>query len=157
MKKFIMTLIIALNVMLGAMPVFAKPATSTAAAVEENEFEQEVFELINKERSKQGLSELKIKPVLIQDARLRAVEAVSVWSHTRPDGSNWWELDPTNMYSECLSKGYKTPQSVVTAWMQSKTHREALLREDIDAMGIGGYIDPESGLIYTVFEGGYVS
>ncbi len=147
--------------MLGvSFPVNAAPAqtTSTAVAVEENEFEQEVFELINAERAKYGLKALTIKPVLIQDARLRAVETVSVFSHTRPDGSNWWELDPANMYSECLQwikPEYATPQSAVDAWMRSKTHRECLLSESIDAMGIGGYIDAETGRVYIVFEGGY--
>lgn len=166
MKKEIITALAFLNIALGvagmAPTVYAEPAqtTSSAAAVEENEFEQEVFELINAERSKQGLKALTTKSVLIQDARQRAVETVSVFSHTRPDGSNWWEMDPANMYSECLEwrkTEYATPQRVVEAWMDSKTHREALLREDLEAMGIGGYVDTNTGRVYIVFEGGYTA
>lgn len=167
MKKEIITALAILSVALGvagmAPTVYAEPAqttTSSAAAVEENEFEQEVFELINAERSKNGLKALNSKSVLIQDARQRAIETVSVFSHTRPDGSNWWEMDPANMYSECLEwrkSEYATPQRVVEAWMDSKTHREALLREDLEAMGIGGYVDANTGRVYIVFEGGYTA
>lgn len=147
-------------VMSSATPAFAetaKAAPSSAAAVEENTFEQEVFSLVNAERAKANLPALTKKTVLIQDARVRAYEASIRFEHTRPDGSNWWELDPANMYSECLCvryPGYGTPQGVVEAWMRSGTHRECLLRADITTMGIGGYIDSK-GNVYVTFEGGF--
>ena len=147
----------------GAMvPAFAdtKANSFTAAAVEENEFEQKVFDLVNAERDKSGLPALNKTAELIQDARTRSVEAVSVFSHTRPNGSNWWELDPANMYSECLcwrEPEYGTPEGVVEAWMRSKSHRECLLRKDLTAMGIGGYIDPATGRVYVTFEGGFTN
>lgn len=162
MKRFhqlLTTLVMTVVMACTTLPVFAKTTQTTpvAVATEENAFEKEVFDLVNAERAKAGLPALTEKSVLIQDARVRAVESSALFEHTRPDGSSWWELDPANMYSECLCvryKEYATPQQVVEAWMRSQTHKECLLRMDITTMGIGGYINSK-GDVYVTFEGGF--
>ena len=121
-------------------------------------YQQEVLRLVNIERQKAGVAPLTMDNTALTAAAMkRAEELNKLFEHTRPDGSSWWELDPANMYSECLCvryKEYATPQQVVEAWMRSKTHKECLLRKDITTMGIGGYIDSK-GDVYVAFEGGF--
>lgn len=130
----------------------AAPAQQETATM--NTLEQGVLDAINTVRAQYGLPALKVNVALISDARVRAAESSIVWSHTRPDGTDWWTVDDSNMYSECLAKGYSAPDAVVEAWMNSKSHREQILRADLTSAAIGGYVNTE-GNCYITFEGGF--
>lgn len=111
-----------------------------------------VIDAINAERSKAGLVGLRKNMDLVVAASVRAQEQDLLFSHTRPDGSEWWTVDSRVCYGENLSKGYDA-NSVTGAWMNSPTHREVIMT-DYKTCGVGFYTS-SSGTIYIAAEFGY--
>lgn len=120
------------------------PVPVNSGEPDASEFETAVFNLINIEREKQGLN------ALIWDTRLADVavaysidmEQRNFFSHVDPDGKNLSaRLQARNIsysYSgESLAHGHRTPESVVTAWMNSAGHRNALLSSHAAYIGVG--------------------
>ena len=64
------------------------------------------FDIVNAKRQEAGLSALTWNSGLEQASSVRAVEASQSFSHTRPDGSDWWTVNSNLMYGENLAKGY---------------------------------------------------
>jgi len=85
------------------------------------------FDAMNARRAQAGLPALAWNSGLEQAAAVRAVEAAQLFSHTRPDGSEWWTVNSNLMYGENLAKGYTTGDSVTQAWMDSPTHAANIL------------------------------
>lgn len=112
------------------------------------------FELINKEREKENLNPIEWNEELYETAKIRAKEASITWSHTRPNGEEWFTVNPDIMYGENLAKGYYNINSVVKAWMQSESHKENILYEDFKTGAIAIYID-ENNKWYWASEFGY--
>ena len=84
--------------------------------------EKEVYELVNFIREAIGLERLSWSSRLSADARVRAKEASQLFSHTRPDGSKWYEVDSGYMYGENLACGYEDRYELVKAWIMNRTH-----------------------------------
>ncbi|MBQ5951734.1 MAG: hypothetical protein IJL66_06300 [Lachnospiraceae bacterium] len=81
-------------------------------------------------------------------AMQRAAEIAVSFSHTRPDGSNWYELeiDGVSSNGENIACGYyafETQESVFEAWREDdddysgQGHRRNMLHEVFDAVGVG--------------------
>ncbi len=87
----------------------------------------ELFNLVNEARAAEGLAPLSWSNALAADAAVRAQEIVLNFSHTRPDGSDWWTVDPDRMYGENLACGQSTAQEVFNSWMASPGHRANIL------------------------------
>lgn len=106
----------------------------------------EVVRLVNIEREKQGLSPLTMRADLNEYAQLRSTEIVSNFEHKRPDGSSPLKyvlsLSGVRMAGENIAYGQKTPEAVVTAWMNSEGHRANILNAGYTSIGVGCY---ESG------------
>ena len=105
-------------------------------------YEQEVLNLVNKERAAQGLSALKSDSGAQAAAELRASEVGSYFSHTRPDGRafNTALSDVGASYrgaGENIAKGQRTPEEVVNAWMNSEGHRANILNSKYTHLGVG--------------------
>lgn len=81
---------------------------------------------INEVRVENGLSPLSVDESLAHCAEVRASECAEVWSHTRPDGTEWWTVDGLS-YGENLARGFSTDEEVVEAWMASPSHRANIL------------------------------
>lgn len=117
-------------------------------------YAQEVLTLTNARREAAGLNPLSADPVLTEMAMLRARELEESYSHTRPSGENCktvfreFETD-LRFWGENAAKGNRTPEAVVEAWMDSPGHRENLLREDAEYLGVGVWQD-EDGILYWV-------
>ena len=115
---------------------------------------QEVLTLANVRREAAGLNPLSADPVLTEMAMLRAKELEESYSHTRPSGENCktvfgeFETD-LRFWGENAAKGNRTPEAAVEAWMDSPGHRENLLREDAEYLGVGVWQD-EGGILYWV-------
>lgn len=105
--------------------------------ISDNEISQ-IFMDINAERIKQGLPLLCYAGELENAATVRAVECSESFSHTRPDGSEWWTVDPNVCYGEVLAANYSY-KIVVDAWMNSPTHRDCLLSNEYHYLGVGYY------------------
>ncbi|MCR4990235.1 MAG: CAP domain-containing protein [Lachnospiraceae bacterium] len=110
---------------------------------------------INSTRSAAGLGTLSWSNGLEQASSVRAVEAAQVWSHTRPDGSEYWTVNSNLVYGENLAKGYDSASGAFSAWMASPSHKDNILFGDFRTAAIAVHIDPNSGQWYWANEFGY--
>lgn len=102
-----------------------------------------VVELTNLERSKAGLSDLKINPELSQAAKSKAADMIKrgYWSHNTPDGKEPWIFISQSGYSylhagENLARDYPSAESAVSAWMNSGSHRANMLNPNYQDIGV---------------------
>lgn len=111
-----------------------------------NNFPMEVLRLVNLERARVGALPLKFAKDLSSSAYVRAKELPIKFSHTRPDGSKCFTAMPQigHMLGENLAGGQSSPQQVVQAWMDSKTHRENMLNKNFTEMGVVYYYQNNS-------------
>jgi len=114
---------------------------------DESSFEKEVFDLVNTERAKYGLSPLEWSEGVAEAAHGHSIDMSQrgYFSHHNPEG-----LSPADRMratcsvsftfsGETLAKGFKTPESVVIAWMSSSGHRSTILSKKATHMGVGFY------------------
>ena len=109
-------------------------------------FPMEVLRLVNLERARVGALPLKFAKDLASSAYVRAKELPIKFSHTRPDGSKCFTAMPQigHMLGENLAGGQSSPQQVVQAWMDSKTHRDNMLNKNFTEMGVVYYYQSNS-------------
>ena len=124
----------------------AAPSTDSSAS----SYAYQVVDLVNQERAKYGLSALSVDTTLMSAAQKRAIETVTSFSHTRPNGSSFSSVLSEYNYSyrsagENIAYGQKTPQEVVNAWMNSSGHRANILNSKYTKIGVGCY---KSGSTY---------
>ena len=109
-----------------------------------------VLTLTNNERKKAGLEAVSSFATLENAARLRAEEIVSLFSHTRPDGTDCFTAIsdiPYYIAGENIAAGYPTPADVVEGWMNSQGHRENILTPNFKHLGVG-YVTKNSGYFW---------
>lgn len=85
------------------------------------------FEGANQQRVAAGLPALVWDNDLEVAAAVRAAECVQSFSHTRPDGTAWYTVNAQIMHGENLAYGYDSASSVVSAWMNSPSHKSNIL------------------------------
>lgn len=138
-------------------PVAAKPATQTAApstptttpsnttvSSSNLSYEQKVAELVNIERQKAGLSALTFDQSVSNVARTKSKDmaANNYFAHQSPTygsagdmltkfGIRW------SAWGENIASGQRTPEAVVTAWMNSAGHRANILSTNFSKIGVG--------------------
>lgn len=100
---------------------------------------QGALELVNQQRAQAGLGALAWDNDLEMAAAVRAAECAQLFSHTRPDGSDWYTVNPQIMHGENLAYGYNTANEVVTAWMNSPTHRDNIMYPEFTKCSIAVY------------------
>lgn len=105
-----------------------------AAAFEEAAMQ--AFNYVNKIRTDAGLSALVWNSDLVPSTNVRASEASQLFSHTRPNGSDWWTVNSKLMYGENLARGYSSANSAVEAWMNSPTHKANIMKADYKTIAI---------------------
>ena len=108
------------------------------------DFEQRVIDLTNAERAKQGLASLKANAELNRAADEHAEDMATqdYFSHTGLDGSSPGdrmadEGYQTRAWGENIAWGQKTPEAVVSAWMNSPGHRANILNGNFTEIGVG--------------------
>lgn len=107
-------------------------------------YAQQVIDLTNQERAKEGL------PALKADAQLSSValkksqdmKANNYFSHTSPTYGSPFDMmrDFGVSYKtagENIAQGQRTPQEVVQAWMNSEGHRKNIMSKDFTHIGVG--------------------
>ncbi len=115
----------------------------------------EAFNGVNAQRTAVGLPELVWSDGLAVAAEVRANdEIVRSFSHTRPNGSEYWTVNSDIVWGENLAKGYSTAAGVVEAWMASPTHAANILDAGYVTCGIAVY-EAEDGKLYWAQEFGY--
>ena len=101
---------------------------------------------VNERRRENGLPDLEWSDELAKAAAVRAKEASQNWSHTRPNGQQYYTVNE-NVNGENLAFGYNDANSTVEAWMNSPTHRDNLLDKDLKSVGIS-VVESNDGLKY---------
>ena len=117
--------------------------------------EQEVFNLINKQRINNGLSVLKIDNEVQRVARIKAQDMVNnnYFSHISPTyGSPFDMLKSFKISYKSAGEniaGNSSNSAAVTAWMNSSGHRANILNSSFNYTGIGVVSSPKYGKIYV--------
>ncbi len=130
-----------------------KPTNTPGSSSEVNTdaYIAEVLKIVNKERAKEGLNPLTTNTKLKNAANQRAKEIVSLFSHTRPDGTSGVSVLKEygisySAWGENIAYGQKSPAVVMDAWMNSSGHRANILSNKFGKVGIGCYV--KNGVIY---------
>ena len=105
---------------------------------------QQVVDLVNAERAKEGLAPLTVNTNVQAAAQVRAKECEQSFSHTRPDGTSFaTALKEQNVSyrsaGENIAWGQRSPQEVVNAWMNSSGHRANIMNANFTTIGVGYY------------------
>lgn len=130
-----------------------KQQTETNKGYTLNQYEQEVVQLTNQERTKQGLKPFKVNDELSRVAREKSRDMAvnGYFSHQSPtygspfDMMKKWGITYRTA-GENIAKGQRSPQEVVQAWMNSDGHRKNILNPNFTEIGVG-YI--EQGNVWT--------
>ena len=112
------------------------------AGIENESYVNEVISLVNEQRAANGLLALKKDVTLCKAATARAIETVSSFSHTRPNGQSCFTVLDEYGYSyrgagENIAMGQSSPSEVVNAWMNSEGHRANILNSSFTKIGVG--------------------
>ncbi|OME85009.1 SCP-like extracellular [Paenibacillus sp. FSL A5-0031] len=127
-----------------------KPGTGTdTGASNLSAYQSQVVDLVNKERAKAGLSALKSDTLLTKVAseKARDMDVNNYFSHTSPTYGSPFDMmrsfGVTYSYAgENIASGQKTPQDVMTAWMNSPGHKANILSGNFTKIGVG-YVNGE--------------
>ena len=117
--------------------------------------EKEVFDLINKQRTNNGLTALKIDNEVQRVARIKAQDMVNnnYFSHTSPTyGSPFDMLKSFKVSYKTAGEniaGNSSNSNAVTAWMNSSGHKANILNSSFNYTGIGVVSSPKYGKIYV--------
>lgn len=145
--------VITVWVMILALFCFPFSIKAHAAEIEpEVQFNQQVNAL----RENAGLQAYTLNTALSIDASIRAEESARLFSHVRPDGTAYYELDSALLYGENLAKttisdSYLT--DIVTAWINSPSHYANLMDTEFKTVGYGFYVSGNK--VYVAMEFGY--
>lgn len=120
-----------------------------------NSDEKEVFDLINKQRTNNGLATLKNDSEVQRVARIKAQDMVdnNYFSHTSPTyGSPFDMLKSFKISYKTAGEniaGNSSNSSAVTAWMNSSGHKANILNSNFNYTGIGVVSSPKYGKMYV--------
>ena len=120
-----------------------------------NSDEKEVFDLINKQRTNNGLAALKNDSEVQRGARIKAQDMVdnNYFSHTSPTyGSPFDMLKSFKISYKTAGEniaGNSSNSSAVTAWMNSSGHKANILNSNFNYTGIGVVSSPKYGKMYV--------
>ena len=128
---------------------------ATTTSLQMNSDEQEVFNLINKQRTDNGLVALKNDNEVQRVARIKAQDMVNnnYFSHQSPTyGSPFDMLKSYGISYTSAGENIAANSSnsgAVTAWMNSSGHRANILNSSYNYTGIGVVSSPKYGKMYV--------
>jgi uncharacterized YkwD family protein len=121
---------------------------STNTRTTSSQYASEVLNLVNAERSKQGLKPLKMNTTLNKSAQAKAKDMhdKKYFDHNSPTYGSPFDQMKQFGYSysyagENIAMGQRSPQEVMKAWMNSAGHRANILSPNFTEIGIGYYSD----------------
>lgn len=139
--------------LVGSLADVGMTEAEIARAAELRAMAVEAFDLVNAYRVAAGLPELVWDDTLEACAQVRATEIATSFSHTRPNGADWWTVNSDLMWGENLAKGYSNATKLVTGWMNSPTHAANILDGGYVTCSIAVY--EVGGKLYFAQEFGY--
>lgn len=131
--------------------IFPTPTPTLAP----EQIKDQIINLVNQEREKNGLKPLIENKYLNQSAAAKAKDMLDrkYWSHNSPEGTEPWQFFKQSGYpfsyaGENQAKIFTNSNAVVDSWMNSPTHKENILSSKFTETGVGVIIIPGS-----VFDG----
>ncbi|WP_150273687.1 CAP domain-containing protein [Paenibacillus tepidiphilus] len=124
----------------------AKPVATAAPAADSTQasFVKQVVTLVNKERAAAGLSPVTALDSLNKVAAAKATDmrVNNYFSHTSPTYGSPFDMMKSfgvtyRAAGENIAMGQKTPEAVMTAWMNSEGHRANILSPNFNYIGVG--------------------
>ncbi|MEH7238751.1 CAP domain-containing protein [Bacillus sp. JJ1562] len=120
------------------------PAPAPAPTAGISNFERQVIDLTNAQRTKNGLPALKADTALSKVAKTKSndMQQKNYFSHTSPTYGSPFDMmrDMGVSYrtaGENIAKGQASPDAVVNAWMNSEGHRKNILNPNFTHIGVG--------------------
>ncbi len=133
----------------------ATPATPTAPATI-GAYEQQVVDLVNKERAAAGLPALKVNTKLsgVAEKKAEDMRDGNYFSHTSPTYGSPFDMMKQfgisySSAGENIAKGQRTPTDVMNGWMNSPGHKANILNSSYTEIGVG-YVTDSNGTTYWV-------
>ncbi|WP_240338438.1 CAP domain-containing protein [Peribacillus alkalitolerans] len=121
-----------------------QPRSTQQAPTNISQAVQQVIDLTNAERSRNGLPGLTMDNQLCGVAQKKSVDMQqnNYFSHTSPTYGSPFDMMRDlgvtyNSAGENIAQGQQTPQEVVQAWMNSEGHRKNILDNSFTHIGVG--------------------
>ncbi len=118
--------------------------------------EHRVWEITNEERAKAGLPALQYDENLAEVARAHSVDMDlrSFFAHDNPDGQTPFDRMEAAGFrysyaAENIAWNQRSPEAVMTAWMNSPGHRANILNPNVTYVGIGLHIAADGSYYWT--------
>ncbi|MFI3210080.1 MAG: S-layer homology domain-containing protein [Peptostreptococcaceae bacterium] len=138
---------------LATPPTTTTPDITTSAY---SAFQDEVLRLTNIERVKVGAVALQANTKLSEVATLKSEDMINnnYFSHSSPIYGSPFEMMASfgltfSKAAENIAWGQRTPEEVVTAWMNSEGHKKNILNGDYTHIGIGVAKDSSGRYYWT--------
>ena len=113
----------------------------------------EVLNKLNAKRRERGLGGLKMDTQLLNAAMKRCVESAVIFSHSRPDDSEYYSINSDLIYGENIAAGRDTSDGTFEQWWNSVGHRKNMMNFAYKSVGIGCV--QVNGIYYWSQEFGY--
>lgn len=107
----------------------------------------QVLDLVNSERSKEGLPALTMDQGLLAAANQRAAELCVLFDHTRPSGDDCFTVSDKAM-GENIAAYQVDAEAVMDSWMNSSGHRSNIMSDRWSSIGIAAF--KQNGAVYWV-------
>ena len=118
--------------------------SSTSQSGSISQIERQAMEQVNRIRASRGLKPLVISAELSAKARVKAqdMKQKGYFSHNSPTYGTPFQMMKRlgityRSAGENIAMGYRSAEAVVNAWMNSPSHRAAILSTKYTTMGIG--------------------
>lgn len=106
---------------------------------------KEMLALINAERKKAGRTQLKYSYDLDSYANLRAKELVKDFSHTRPDGTEFYSGTPYKSgVAEDIAAGFADAKNLFKSWMENPEYLKGITKAEYDKVAFGFFTDQKN-------------
>ncbi|MTH53128.1 hypothetical protein GKZ89_06855 [Bacillus mangrovi] len=122
----------------------SEPKSETAKSGALSEFEQQVVELTNQEREKQGLKPLAVDEEVSKVAKEKSADMQknNYFDHNSPTYGSPFDMMKQfgvdyKTAGENIAMGQKSPEEVVQAWMDSEGHRKNIMNPEFTHIGVG--------------------
>ena len=158
-KKILATLTIAYMAIVSVLPFAFGGKVDDGAVKYKSDgdfffFDSEAVALSESSEEDAGLRAVAIEANNLVVSHVRAEECSEKFSHTRPNGKQWYTVNSKIQGGENLAFGFDTAEEAVEAWMNSPTHRDNILYDEFTKVAISIYQE-DDGTCYWAQEYGY--
>lgn len=151
----------------GTTPTTKRPTTTTTTTTTTSttkkqaagvvlSIENEMLAAVNAEREKVGVAPLSLNASASKCAQIRAYELQEKMDHYRPDGTLFNTVLDANgvgyhTAGENIAAGQNSVATAVNAWMNSQSHREAMLNPEFTQIGTACVYVANDPAYYTFY------